>query len=58
MITFEEYRPTYEFNLKEEDTTMPDGAPAKVFTNEVKAKYLGRDFYAATVDTVYQYSNP
>lgn len=58
MITFEEYRPVYEMNVKEEDTTMPDGSPAKVFTNEVKAKYLGRDFYAATVDTVYQYSNP
>jgi len=58
MITFEEYKPTYEMNVKEEDTTMPDGSPAKVFTNEVKAKYLGRDFYAATIDTIYQYSNP
>lgn len=58
MITFEEYRPVYEMNVKEEDATMPDGSPAKVFTNEVKAKYLGRDFYAATIDTIYQYSTP
>ena len=58
MITFEEYRLVYEMNVKEEDTTMPDGSPAKVFTNEVKAKYLGRDFYAATIDTIYQYSTP
>lgn len=54
IIDFSEYRPIYDFNVKVEDTTLPDGSPAKVFTNEIKAKYLGKDFYAAYVDTVYQ----
>ena len=33
---------------------MADGTPAKVFTHDLKAKYLDRDFYVAIVDTVYQ----
>jgi len=53
IIDFPEYRMTYDCNISVEDINF-DGAPAKVFTNEIKAKYLGKDFYAATVDTVYQ----
>lgn len=53
IIDFSEYRMTYDSDVKVEDINF-NGSPAKVFTNEIKGKYLGKDFYAATVDTVYQ----
>jgi hypothetical protein len=53
IIEFPEYRMTYNFDFREENISF-NGSPAKVFTNEIKGKYLGKDFYAATVDTVYQ----
>ena len=54
IFDFLDYKMTYDFDFREEDITMPNGAPAKVFTHEIKAKYLGRDFYVAEIDTVYQ----
>ena len=54
VFDFSEYRMTYDFDFREESTTLSDGTPAKVFTHELKANYLGRDYYEAIVDTVYQ----
>lgn len=54
LIDFSDYRMTYNFDFREENTTLTDGTPAKVFTHECKAKYLGKDFYGAAIDTVYQ----
>ena len=54
LFDFSDYRMTYDFDFREQSTALPDGTPAKVFTHECKAKYLGKDFYVATVDTVYQ----
>lgn len=54
VIDFSDYRMTYDFDFSEENTALSDGSPAKVFTHECKAKYLGKDFYVALVDTVYQ----
>lgn len=54
IIDFSDYWMTYNFDFREERITMPNGAPAKVFTHDCKAKYLGREFYVATIDTVYQ----
>ena len=54
VFDFSEYRMTYDFDFREESTTLSDGTPAKVFTHDLKAKYLERDFYIAIVDTVYQ----
>lgn len=54
VIDFSDYRMTYDFDFREQPTTLSDGTPAKVFTHECKAKYLGKDFYVTTVDTVYQ----
>lgn len=54
IIDFAEYRATHEFDFREENTTLTDGTPAKVFTHDCKTKYLGKDFYSALVDTVYQ----
>lgn len=53
IIDFPEYRMTYNFNVRVDNASF-NGSPAKVFTHECRAKYLGKDFYAATVDTVYQ----
>lgn len=54
LFDFSEYRMTYDFDFREQSTTLSDGTPAKVFTHDCKAKYLGKDFYVALVDTVYQ----
>lgn len=58
LIDFLDEKMTYDHQFKVDDITMPTGEPAKVFTNEFRSKYLGRDFYCATIDTVYQYSTP
>lgn len=54
LFDFSDYKMTYDFDLREEATTLSDGAPAKVFTYDCKGHYLGREFYIATVDTLYQ----
>jgi len=54
MFDFLDYKATLEFNLKQENTTMPDGSPAIVFTHEGIIHWCGKDFYSATVDSVYQ----
>lgn len=43
-----------DYSFSVEDIVIPEG-PAKVYKHECKARYLGKDFYIATVDTVYQY---
>ena len=53
IIDFPEYRMTYNFNVRVDNASF-NGSPAKVFTHECNAKYLGKDFYVVTVDTVYQ----
>ena len=53
IIDFSEYRMTYDCNIKVDDINF-NGAPAKVFTNEMRGTFLGKDFYSALVDTVYQ----
>ena len=53
IIDFPEYRMTYNFNVRVDNASF-NGSPAKVFTHECNAKYLGKDFYIASVDTVYQ----
>lgn len=54
MFDFLDYKATLEFNFKQENTTMPDGTPAIVFTHEGIIHWCGKDFYSATVDSVYQ----
>ena len=54
LFDFSDYKMTYDFDFREESTTLSDGTPAKVFTHDCTGHYLGRDFYIATVDTVYQ----
>ena len=54
LFDFSDYKMTYDFDLREEATTLSDGTPAKVFTYDCKGHYLGREFYIATVDTLYQ----
>lgn len=54
LVDFPEYRMTHEFNFNEERTTTPEGYPARVVKHDCKAKYLGKDFYWAVIDTIYQ----
>ena len=54
LFDFSDYKMTYDFDFREESTTLSDGTPAKVFTHDCTGHYLGRDFYIATIDTVYQ----
>ncbi|MBO5284327.1 MAG: hypothetical protein J6B00_00455 [Alphaproteobacteria bacterium] len=54
LVDFSEYRMTYDFNFNEERTTTPEGYPARVVKHDCKAKYLGKDFYWAVIDTIYQ----
>jgi len=54
MFTFLEYRGPFNFDYREEPITMPNGKPAKVITFDVHNTYLGKNFYGAIVDTVYQ----
>ena len=58
LIDFLDYDIEHEYQFRNEDITMPTGEPAKVFTLECNATYLGMDFYSACVDTVYQYTTP
>lgn len=54
MFTFLEHRGPFNFDYREEPITMPNGKPAKVLTLDVHNTYLGKNFYGAIVDTVYQ----
>lgn len=54
MFTFLEHRGPFNFDYREEPITMPNGKPAKVITFDVHNTYLGKNFYGAIVDTVYQ----
>lgn len=54
IIDFSEFRPIFDCDVRVENSTLPDGSPAKVFTNEIKLKFLGKDYYAAFVNTIYQ----
>ena len=65
MINFLEFREPAQFNFKEQRITMSNGAPGKVVTADAHLHFLGRNFYGAATDTIYQqtptapsYSNP
>lgn len=54
MFTFNEYIEPFEFNEKVED--FPGDTrrgPGKIYTTEVHSRILGKNFYAAAIDTVY-----
>ena len=50
-----DYRAQFDFSLNEEETTMPTGEPAKVFTHKCITTMLGKQFHYEIVDSVYQY---
>lgn len=54
MFTYNEFIEPFEFNEKVEN--FPGDArrgPGKIYTTEVHSKILGKDFYAAAIDTVF-----
>lgn len=57
IFDFYDFKPTYDAELRIKDATMPNGAPAKIYTYECRKKYtVGPDKYVAVVDTFYQLS--
>ena len=54
MINFLEFRKPAKFNFKEENITMPNGAPGIVVTYDAHLQFLERNFYGAIIDTIYQ----
>jgi hypothetical protein len=56
MITFlePEFRGEPESTVSVKDITMPNGMPAKVYTLEGRQYFMGKNFYVAAIDTVYQ----
>ncbi len=53
VIDFTDMYMTRDYNFTVEETVIPEG-PARIYKHECNAHYLGKDFYIATVDTVYQ----
>ncbi len=51
-----DYRAQFDFSFTEEETTMPTGEPAKVFTHKCITTFLGKQFHYEIVDSVYQYN--
>ncbi|MDO4319310.1 MAG: hypothetical protein Q4C34_01925 [Bacteroidales bacterium] len=53
VIDFTDWHAKRSFKETVEDVQIPEG-PARLYKVECNARYLGKDFYIATVDTVYQ----
>ena len=56
IFDFLEYVPIYDVDFQEGNITLPNGAPAKVHTYRLTAKFLGKDYDYAVIDTIYQFS--
>ena len=54
MINFLEFRGPMSFETHKEDITMPNNAPGIVYTSEFRQRFLGKNFYACRIDSVYQ----
>ncbi len=54
MIRFSEFIGPIQIEKKAEPITMPNGQPAKVYSNQMRQLYLGRNMYIEVTDTVYQ----
>ena len=54
IVDYLDYKASLDWDFRREDITMKDGSPAIVFTHECTLHWMGKDFYQATVDTVYQ----
>jgi len=54
MINFLEFRKPAKFNFTEKRISMPNGAPGLAIKYEAHLEFLGRNFYGAITDTIYQ----
>lgn len=54
IIDFLDEQMKFDFDFRETRGTTSEGYPARIFINECKATYLGKDFYWAVIDTLYQ----
>lgn len=53
VVDFSDMQPKRRYNFTEESAQIAEGS-ARIFKHECNIEYLGRDFYVAVVDTVYQ----
>lgn len=54
IIDFLDEQMKFDFDFRDTRGTTSEGYPARILTNECKAKYLGKDFYWTVIDTLYQ----
>lgn len=53
IVDFTDMEMKRDYKVTVEETVIPEG-PARIYKHECNAHYLGKDFYIAIVDTVYQ----
>lgn len=53
VIDFADWYLVPEYSFTVEDTVIPEG-PARIYKHECRSHYLGKEFYNAMVDTIYQ----
>ena len=56
MINYLEFRGEPITTIRTDDITMPNGAPARIYTLEGRQHFLDKNFYVAAIDTVYQFA--
>ena len=54
MIDFFDKEMTFDYNYQEEQTTTPEGYPARVITRSCKTEFFDKEFNFAITDTIYQ----
>ena len=54
MIDFFDKEMTYDYNYQEEQTTTPEGYPARIITRSCKTEFFGKEFNFSITDTIYQ----
>ena len=54
MIDFFDKEMTFDYNYQEEQTTTPEGYPARVITRSCKTEFFDKEFNFSITDTIYQ----
>lgn len=54
MIDFFDREMTFDYNYQEEQTTTPEGYPARIVTSSYKTEFFDKEFNFTVIDTIYQ----
>ena len=55
LLDFLQFKPEFKWSFEQENTTMPTGEPAIIFTMSCIENIMGREFHFENICTVYQY---